>query len=282
MIGRSGKMPVVEFSVNLYRILLFAYPAKFQREYGCEMAQVFRDACLRATRQNGLNGMLKLWSVTLLDLAQSVITEHTHKETQMKKEMKPEDVRRAGWALIWGGISFTLSIFLAITEASDWSPLALLLQIFISLPLLVFGILGLRIRYGEQTGSFGKNILLVGAILGPATSLIGFFLMNMDPFWFIIYSGPAVLFICLTLFGLAVLNTQPMPRWNILPVIAGLSYPAVLLFYILTSIATGGWSGSELPADAVIIILITIQGIALLALGYILKSDVPEESPAIA
>ena len=281
MVSKPQNLFIVSFSVRLYQALLVAYPTQFQHEYALQMAQVFRDCCLRTIRQSGMGGMPKLWLSTLLDLAQSVVMEQTRKETQMKNEMKPEDIRRAGWALILGAISFVFSIFLAIMEDSNWSMVALLFLVFVSLPLLVFGVLGLRTRYGEKVGRFGKNILLVGAILGPLTSILGFFLMSVNPLWFIVYSGPAVLLICLTLFGVAALYTKPMPRGNVFPVIAGLSYPAITIFYIITSAMTGDWSGSSV-SDIVIIILITIQGIALLALGYILKADLPEEKIVIA
>lgn len=283
MINRTAQLPIVAFSARVYQLLLFAYPTQFRQEYGLQMVDVFRDCCLRAIRQRGISGVLKLWVITLLDLAQSVITEHLQKETQMKKEMKPEDIRRAGWALILGAISFVLAVFVAIIEYrnSNWSMFALLSLVFVSLPLLVFGVLGLRNRYGEKVGSFGKTILLVGAILGPLTSILGFFFMTIDPFWFVVYTGPAVLFLCLTLFGVAALRAKPMPRWNGLPVIASLSYPVIIILYIITSVSTGDWSGPSVP-DTLYIILITIQGIALLALGYILKADVPEEKVVIA
>lgn len=277
MINKSTILPIVSFSVRVYQLLLVAYPNKFKQEYSLQMAQVFHDCCLRTIRQSGTNGMLKLWVITLLDLAQSVVTEHMQKETQMKKEMNPEDIQRAGWALILGAISFVASIFLAIIEYRNWSMFALLLLVFVSLPLLVFGVLGLRTRYGEKASRFGKNILLFGTILGPLTSIIGFFLMSSDdPLWLVIWTGPAVLFLCLTLFGVAALYTKPIPRWNMLPILAGLSYPAVILFHIVNALATRDWSDPGMPY-VVIIILITIQGIALLALGYILKSDVSDE-----
>lgn len=283
MINRSTERPILAFSVRVYQLLLLAYPIQFQKEYGLQMVQVFQDCCLRTIRQRLTNGLLKLWVITLLDLSQSVITEHMQKETQMKNEMKPEDIRRAGWALIVGAISFVFGIFMAIMEYSDgdWSLLALLSLVFVSLPLLVFGVLGLRTRYGEKVGRFGKNILLAGAILGPVTSVIGFFVMAIDPLWFVIYAGPAVLFICLTLFGVAALYSKPMPRWNGLPLIAGLSYPAIIIFYIVTSVMAGNWSSSSVPY-VMYILLVTIQGIALLGLGYILKADVPEEKIVIA
>ncbi len=275
--------PIIAFSVRVYQVFLLAYPAQFRQEYGSHMLLVFRDGCLRVVRQGGTNGMLKFWGITLLDLIQSVISEHIQKETQMKQEMKPEDIRRAGWALIVGAISFVFGIFMAIMEYSDgdWSLLALLSLVFVSLPLLVFGVLGLRTRYGEKVGRFGKNILLAGAILGHVTSIIGFFVMAIDPLWFVIYAGPGVLFICLTLFGVAALYTKPMPRWNGLPLIAGLSYPAIIIFYIITSVIAGDWSSSSAP-NVLYILLVTVQGGALLGLGYILKADVPEGNIVIA
>ena len=282
MINKTTDLPIVAISAKVYQLLLLAYPTQFQQEYGLQMAQVFRDCCLRTIRQRGTSGMLKLWVITLLDLVQSVVAEHMQKETQMKREMKPEDIRRAGWALILGAISFVSGIFLAIIEYSNWSMFAFLLLVFVSLPLLVFGVLGLRSRYGEQVGRFGKNILLAGAILGPVTSIIGFSPMSSDdPLWLLIWTGPAVLFLCLTLFGVAALYTKPMPRWNMLPIFAGLSYPAIILFHILNSLITKDWSDPGMPY-VVIIGLITIQGITLLALGTILKADVPEERTVIA
>lgn len=280
MSSKTQDPGIVAFSVKSYQLLLVAYPIKFQQEYGLQMVQVFRDYCLRTIRQSGNHGMLKLWMITLLDLIQSVISEHSQKETAMKQEMKPEDIQRAGWALILGAISLVIGIFSIVLKDSNWSMFVVLL-VFVSLPLLVFGILGLRARYGKKVGSFGKNILLVGAILGPVTSILGFFLMAIYPLWFITFMGPAILFVCLTLFGVAALYTKPMPRWNSLPILAGLSYPASMFFYIITSLLTEDWSGSSIP-DIVNILLIVMQSIALVVLGYILKADASEEIAVLA
>jgi hypothetical protein len=277
MASKSTDINLITFSVRVYQLLLNAYPAKFQQEYGLHMAQVFQDCCLRTVRQGGANGMLKLWTITLLDLLQSVISEHAQKETEMNKEMKPEDIRRAGWALILGAVSFIL-IILSVTVSSDLNvqQFAVILLVFVSLPLLAFGVLGLRHRYGEKVGSFGKNILLIGAILGPITSLIGFFLLRVGRYWFITWTGLSVLFACLILFGIVALYKKPLPRWNILPIIAGFPLSVIGFYYIITGWLTGYWEGS--PPLSLIIILLTIQGIALVVLGYILKSDMPEET----
>ena len=280
MILNSPDITSVARSVKVYRLLLNAYPAKFQQEYGGEMVQVFQDCCLRVLRQGGMNGMVKLWIVTLLDIVQSVISEHAQKEIEMKKEMKPADIRRSGWALILAAASFVLAILIPVSLGSNGSEIAALLLVFVSLPPLVFGVLGLRQRYGEKIGGFGRNILLIGVILGPLTSLIGFFLLRVGQYWFITWTGPAVLFTCLILFGVVSLNARPMPRGNILPIIAGLPYSVLFFIYIVIGWLTG--YSIDSPPASLIVILITIQGIALAALGYILKSDVPEETAAPA
>jgi len=272
MISQPAELPIVKFSVMVYQTLLFAYPTKFHYEYGSQMVQVFQDCCLRALRQDGTNGILKLWAITLLDLIQSVISEHAHKEIEMKKEMDPEIIRLAGGALIWGAMTFVIGMFLAFlsTRGANFWAIADILVLFISMPLFVVGLLGLRNRYGEKAGWVGKNILLIGVIVGPLISLLGFFGGANEASWSLIYSGPAVLLAGLTLFGFVALYKRPLPRWNIIPIIAGIGYPASSFF-----------AGSGIP-ESMSLILIAIQAIALAALGYILKSDVPKETAAPA
>ena len=252
------------------------------------MLQLFRDCCLRTFRQNGTNGMARLWAVTLFDLIQSLVSEHAHKEIEMKKEMKPRDIRMAGWALMVGSVVFVPSIFIG---ALDWY-VSIALMALIGTPLLAFGLLGLRRRYGDQVGGFGKNILLIGAVFGSLISIIGYFgeigLFGrvFYEIWVLIFAGPVVLFACLALFGMATLFKKPLPRWNMVPIIAGAWYPIFFLAYFIVSVRTGDWDSFEAGAPewfvVVAITLLIMQGVALVALGYNLKSDVPEEAPAIA
>jgi len=262
----------VALSVWVYRMLLKTYPVRFQREYGAHMLQVFRDCCLRAFHEGRTNGMLKLWVITLFDLIQSVVSEHSHKEIEMKKEMKPQDIRMAGWALMLGSVVFSLGIF-AVAQA-DWY-IAIALVALISMPLLAFGLLGLRRRYGDRVGGIGKNILLIGAVLGSLISIIGYFgevgLFGRGAYsyWHLIFSGPTVLFACLALFGVIALFKKPLPRWNAAPILAGVWYP----FLLITS-NTIQWAENI----GILGVILTIQCIPLIALGYILKSDVPEKT----
>jgi hypothetical protein len=181
----------------------------------------------------------------------------------MKKEMKPEDVRMAGWALMAGTIMFVLSII------SEQAVVTIL-----SMMLFFFGMLGLRSRYGDKVGGLGKNILLIGAVLGTVISIIGLFAAGVGELWILIYTGPGVLFTGLVLFGIVALYKKPLTRWNVLPLLAGIWYP---VFFFANFIPTYSGSGNNVGK-----VLVYTQCIALFLLGYILKSDVPEETPAPA
>lgn len=273
MISNSKDLPIVALSVRLYKRLLVAYPTRFQEKYGSDMVDVFRSCCLRAVRQAETKGMLRLWAITLVDLIQSVLLEHTKNEVYMKNELKPEDIRLAGSALIAGGVLILVSMAFLATRISGLWGMSFILMVFISMPLLVVGILGLRKRYGIKVGWFGRNILLVGAILGPLTSLIvllGNFLWGW--MWLL---GHGVLLACLALFGLVALYTKPLPRWNIVPLVAGIWYPVMFWF---SSINQNALNWELPPIGFNVAILFGVQGIVLAALGYILKSDAPEEA----
>jgi hypothetical protein len=72
MITRTTDFSPVDFSVTVYRLLLSAYPQAFRQEYGSQMLQVFRDLSIRAYRENGSDGIFRLWALTFLDLIKSV------------------------------------------------------------------------------------------------------------------------------------------------------------------------------------------------------------------
>jgi len=281
MISKPIENPIVAISVKVYQVLLAAYPAKFQQEYGSHMLQVFRDCCLRTVHRSGTNGMVRLWIVTLFDLVQSVVSEHAHKEIEMKKEMKPRDIRMAGWALILSGAALAISIYFGALGDSYWFALTLILT-FICLPLLTVGMLGMRSRYGDQVGAFGKTVLLIGAILGPAISIMGTFLQGVGELWVLIFIGPIIQFICLVLFGLVGLYTKPLPRWNILPILAGFWLAIRWIPIMIPPLLSGNYSSAGDAFSNGDAVFLPLQVASLIALGYILKSDVPEEIPASA
>ena len=285
MIRKQSDFVLISSSVRVYRVLLVAYPTKFQQEYGSHMVQVFRDCCLRALRQSGSKGMLKLWALTLFDLLRSSIEEHLQKETQMKKEMKPEDIRMAGSALMIGAATFAIAMLAGYVGDAinvDLWMWPSILTPFICMPLFLVGMLALRSRYGEKVGGVANNILLITAVLGTITSVAGIFLAGVGEFWLLVFTGPAILFTGLTFFGVTVLYKKPLARWNGLPLLAGLWYPIFFFPQSQLSILFTGepYIGNVNTFSATLsVALIVLQCVTLFMLGYILKSDVPEEIP---
>lgn len=275
MISKPNENPMIAISVRIYQVLLFVYPTKFQQEYGPQMLQVFRDCCLRAFRQNGTNGMLKLWAITFFDFLHSMVEEHLQKETFMTRS---KFIQLSGWSLMLGGVILLVG-FLVSSTVFDF-----LLSFWTTLVLLGVGLLGLRTRYGDEVGSFGKNILLLGVIAGFVINITGTAIVAnvgnwSGPFiWLLPYTGHAVLLACLSIFGISALSAKPLPRWNGLPLIAGIWYPSlVILAYIYEAI---GLSQEALGNPALIGIL--LQCVLLVVLGYMLQADMLQETPAIA
>lgn len=65
----------VRLSFGIYRALLLVYPRAFRRQYGADMAYVFRDTCREAYRQRGGRGLIPLWGRAILDLSANVPKE---------------------------------------------------------------------------------------------------------------------------------------------------------------------------------------------------------------
>jgi len=288
MISKPLENPIIAVSVKVYQVLLAVYPARFRKEYGSHMLQVFRDCCLRAFRQSGKNGMFKLWALTLFDLLRSSIEEHLQKETFMTRS---KFIRLGGWSLMLGAVSLFLSILSAYIDSIPYGPLWRIRPFYMAVSelgfwmtpiLLAVGMLGLRTRYGEETGNLGKNILLIGAIAGPVITLLGFIGAEVfDWGWILPFTGTAVLLACLSIFGIPALSAKSLPRWNSLPILAGICYPfLVILVVIFEAIGLSqNWiDGLADPAY----IAIPLQCILLFILGFMLQADVPEEIPATA
>jgi hypothetical protein len=192
---------------------------------------------------------------------------------------KAEFSKMSGWAFIAASFAF-------ITILSNSDPLAIPGSV-ISTFLLATGMLGLRARYGERAGSLGRNMLLLG-MLGPILWVIAIASMpfmnssrnliitQMEKgLWILIFVGPAITLLGLTLFGLAALRSKPMPRMNWLPILAGIWYPAVYSFLFVYLISHNGvlpeqyWSAVKFT--------FVIQFLALCLLGFILVIDSPKE-----
>jgi hypothetical protein len=276
-------------STRLYQALLSVFPSGFRQDYGGPMLQVFRDCTQRALRESGAAGLLSLWGRTMLDTLQTAIEEHSQRGVDMSKS---KFVKLSGWALMVGGLALVLG-FLAGTrpEYNQFNARSLLIDQYanaaadplmvMSMLFLAVGFIGLFLQYGQQAGSFGQVSLGMGALSGVvgAVGAIGLSTIDREPWWSIFFFGLIFEFLGLALFGLANLRQHTMPRWNGMPLLAGLWIPLYILVSFILEQGSGNWVQMPLVVDLSLFLLTTI---GLVALGYLLQSDSPPDGMAAA
>jgi len=193
---------------------------------------------------------------------------------------KFELIKWSGWAFMAGSFAFITILGGSDSIAFPGSVISTLL--------LASGMLSLRAGYGEHARSLGRNILLLG-VVGPVLLWIviaSMFVMyrsgnltdaqvETQGLWILIFGGPAISLLGLTLFGLAALRSKPMPRLNWLPAFAGIWYPVFYFFlagYLFTH--NGVYPGQYQIAFNIVHL---IQFLALCAFGSILVIDASQK-----
>jgi hypothetical protein len=277
----------VSFSLSLYQLLLMTYPAGFRREYGSHMAQVFRDYCLRVYRLEGPPGMLRLWILTLLDYFKSVVEEHLQQGVHMSKS---KFIRLSGWSFILGALAFSIVMISFARRAPEYSPYNALSQpidlyfeyaVAILLPssgfLWLVGTIGLYLRFSEELNLFGKFSLIMGMIGAGISFLITLAwsfqleLTASDVDFGFFVAGLSLFSIGVVLFGIVSIREHLLPRWNVLPIIAG---SWVLILWLLNIPGLGGYI--EGSGENILFVLSMFSMLGLAVLGYTLGEDSQE------
>ena len=111
--------------------------------------------------------------------------------------------------------------------------------------------------------------VILGVLGGVVTVPSMFGLLS----WSVLIASLLIMFGGLLLFGLTAMQKRPLPRGNYLPVIAGLGFPAVMIASDLYEAFTGTWL--EI-GSAITVTIIGVTGLALLALGRILRGEAVE------
>jgi predicted transporter len=196
---------------------------------------------------------------------------------------KSELIKLSGWAFIAGALAFA-------TILTNSDPIAFPGS-WISALLLAAGLLNLRAGYAETVNRSGRNILLVGAVGAVLWGMVIVSLIVMansgslhatqaqgQRFWIVVFGGPVVPLLALTLFGLNALRSKPMSRLNWLSIVAGIWYPTVYFFLFVYIISHNG----VLPDGywPVVKFSFAIQFFALFVLGVVLVNDAPQEMAA--
>jgi hypothetical protein len=93
--------------------------------------------------------------------------------------------------------------------------------------------------------------------------------------WVLIFVGPAISLLGLTLFGLTALRSKPMPRLNWLPFFAGIWYPVTYVIFSIYDISQKGVFPHQYVPQ--LVLMMVIQFIALCIQGIVLIDDSSKE-----
>lgn len=222
-------------SERLYGALLYLYPKSFRATYGRQMRLTFRDACRAAHQRRGAGGLLALWLPTLLDLFKSALEERARQgELTMSKTRL---IALAGpLTILVGSMWLVASIgeFVLLTGLGSpdtfWD-IFWFFPIFLSFVPMLFALLGTRLRFHQTAGVPGRLGLAL-SVAGCAGMIV--FVLASILFGVIapeVEQGPwadYVMAICILgimigymLFGVDALRYRLLPRWNLLPLLAG-------------------------------------------------------------
>ena len=224
------------FSEHLYGALLYLYPKQFRAAYGEQMRLTFRDACRVAYQRNGVGGLLALWLPTLFDLFKSALEERARQgEIMMSKERL---IALAGPLTILVGSVWLLPSIGEIVVLTGlgipemvwvlWS-----IPFFLSFVPLLFALIGTRLRFHPLAGVLGRLglALSVAGCAGVIVSVLANILLSggapeVDQRRWLNYAavvGVLSIRIGYILFGVDALRYRLLPRWNLLPLLLGLT-----------------------------------------------------------
>lgn len=290
----------VTISTQVYRLLLAFYPAKFRREYGAHMVQVFRDCCLKTFHQSGSQGLLRLWAYTLFDWFKTIIEEQIQRGTEMTQS---KFIRLSGWGMMLGSVALLLGIFTlqlggdsqfyylvfgTPSTSEQWAVykwvseniFASFYTLLLGLLLIIVGIGGVWSHYKMYGSQVGKGTLWVASIGG----LIGFsggllIEFSVEYGWWLLTLGYALISASLATFGLLNSREKSIPLWNGF-LLFGFIYPAWMLISVfMPETLTDQWA-SRLTMMS--LVAMTFPLIGMIGLGYKLQNISKESSNSVS
>lgn len=222
-------------SERLYGALLYLYPKQFRAAYGQQMRLTFRDACRVAYHRNGTGGLLVLWLPTLLDLFKSALEERARQgEITMSKARL---IALAGPLTILMGSMWMVAsigemvILVEPASADTFWDIFWFIPVSLSYIPMLFALIGTRLRFHQAAGVPGRLglVLSVAGCAGMIVSALALMLLGvMAPeveqgLWatYVLAVWLVSLKIGYMLFGVDALRYRLLPRWNLLPLLAG-------------------------------------------------------------
>lgn len=242
-------------SNRIYSLLLRAYPAPFRREYGRDMAQLFRDDVRDTLRDSGTIALIGLWFLILIDLVKTAFAEHIWEVFHMPIEKM---TRWSGPAAAIGGIFFYLGVIWNFGfDGANFSIPFVILTFMITIPLIGLGFYGLYKRLSTKNGLSNRlffALALIGLIIYNTGSMLTVFL-DMEVLLTPGLIGWSMMQLGLGGMGFIALSTNSLGKWSFTPLlVVGFSLLLMIVFFL-----------NEMVINSPMII-----GLILLSLSWIL------------
>ena len=181
----------LEVSARIYRMLLWAYPASFRRQYADEMAHLFGDMAEAAVERRGSAGLIALWLRVLPDLGFTVVAQ----------QLAETERRVAMWRAFWGQAHVPAALTAALILAALATPADPASMLMAAVPVLGVYLAALASQgLGPRGRSLAIGIGVLHAVLWvsvmwfPVTLLAGVHLPLLSATdAFLVYVGLAVL-----------------------------------------------------------------------------------------
>jgi hypothetical protein len=267
---------------RVYRLLLYAYPTPFRREYGFDMAQAFRADTHDTFQESGTVGLIGLWLLTFTDLLKTAFAEHIWEVFHMPIEKLR---RLSGLAAIGGPLwAYTILWIFFLEPRISWEILVRVLVVVTLLSGLLMGVCLGGLYRRLPTSSHPANRLTFGlSLLGLVlnnTILIPLYVTmtsRLDEFSLIaVYGSFFAYFLGIAGMGLIAMSGRALGRWSFTPLAVG---ALGLLFIVGVIVVAPREVGGSMAQGFPVIALLALYGISWLLLGIGLWST--HEEPLV-
>ncbi len=265
-------------SLATYQALLILYPKLYRQDYGPQMVQVFNDLLNDASRK-GLQGVIQLWTHTLIDLVKTAIEERFKGGVRMTK---------SSFAL--------LSSFLLMVAGVFWLPVSygqfeqywedpfggpdILFEIgqkFLipAILLLAIGLFGFALYYAHKlslTEKISLALSLAAVTIVPIVAATDFFISSVDFSWgwYVLIGGIFVHQLGLIAISIRAQRKPLLPTFNFALLLVSLSFPAYFVFQVINDFL---FKSQRIGDNTVSSVFFILMALGWFLIGYAFFKD---------
>lgn len=221
---------ILTLSARIYSLLLYLYPTSFRRQFGRDMAQLFRDETRQTLRECGLIGLASLWLTIIVDLNKTVLAEHRWELLQRPRQ---QYVRLSGVAATIGGMVWLMPWFLPWANRGISATNQLLMSL-VGMMLVVLGLAGLHLQLRASgsrlsAGAYGLSLLGFAVIISPVLFVLVTQPETTDAAFRIVIAGAICVVLGLVFMGVITLARKALGPLSFVPLALAIGYLVLVI-----------------------------------------------------